>query len=129
MGWCILKIPCCYSERVTHEVAAVGFLFHCLHAGPAKYIQVQTLVQVDWEPGPTEIVPNWAPHLIRLALSEWFFAICPTIQIAREETHELPLHWLLFLISNKGSYVYIIPQYHGHYYTSCGKRSSQWVHK
>ena len=23
-----------------------------------KYIQIQTLVQVDWEPGPTEIVPN-----------------------------------------------------------------------
>ena len=21
---------------------------------------LQTLVQVDWEPGPTEIVPNWA---------------------------------------------------------------------
>ena len=28
----------------------------------------QTLVQVDWEPGPTEIVPNWAPHLLRPAL-------------------------------------------------------------
>ena len=27
------------------------------------------LVQVDWEPGPTEIVPNWAPHLLRPALS------------------------------------------------------------
>ena len=25
-----------------------------------KYIQVQILVQVDWEPGPTEIVPKWA---------------------------------------------------------------------
>ena len=23
---------------------------------------LQTLVQVHWEPGPTEIVPNWAPH-------------------------------------------------------------------
>ena len=34
-----------------------------------KYIQVQTLVQVDWEPGPTEIVPNWAPHLLRPALT------------------------------------------------------------
>ena len=22
---------------------------------------LHTLVQVDWEPGPTEIVPNWAP--------------------------------------------------------------------
>ena len=33
-----------------------------------KYIQVQTLVQVDWEPGPTEIVPNWAPHIVRPAL-------------------------------------------------------------
>ena len=32
------------------------------------YIQVQTLVQVDWEPGPTEIIPNWAPHLLRPAL-------------------------------------------------------------
>ena len=26
-----------------------------------KYIQVQTLVQVDWESGSTEIVPNWGP--------------------------------------------------------------------
>ena len=26
---------------------------------------LQTLVQVDWEPGPTEIVPKWAPHLPR----------------------------------------------------------------
>ena len=26
---------------------------------------LQTLVQVNWEPGPTEIVPNWAPHLLR----------------------------------------------------------------
>ena len=30
---------------------------------------LQTLVQVDWEPGPTEIVPNWAPHRLRPALS------------------------------------------------------------
>ena len=26
------------------------------------------LVQVDWEPVPTEIVPKWAPHLLRLVL-------------------------------------------------------------
>ena len=25
---------------------------------------LQTLVQVDWDSGPTEIVPNWAPHLL-----------------------------------------------------------------
>ena len=24
-------------------------------------------MQVDWVPGPTEIVPNWAPHLLRPA--------------------------------------------------------------
>ena len=24
---------------------------------------LETLVLVDWEPGPTVIVPNWAPHL------------------------------------------------------------------
>ena len=30
---------------------------------------LQTLLQVDWEPGSTVIVPNWAPHLLRLALS------------------------------------------------------------
>ena len=30
---------------------------------------LQTLVQVDWEPGPTEIVPNWVLHLLRLALT------------------------------------------------------------
>ena len=30
---------------------------------------LQTLVQVDWEPGLTEIVPNWAPRLLRLALT------------------------------------------------------------
>ena len=29
---------------------------------------LQTLVQVDWEPGSTEIVPKWAPHLLRPAL-------------------------------------------------------------
>ena len=28
---------------------------------------LQTLVQVDWEPGQTEIVPNWALHLLRPA--------------------------------------------------------------
>ena len=27
-------------------------------------------MQVDWEPGPTEIVPNWAPHLPRSALAQ-----------------------------------------------------------
>ena len=30
----------------------------------APRLILQTLVQVDWEPGPTEIVPNWAPRLI-----------------------------------------------------------------
>ena len=30
---------------------------------------LQTLLQVDWEPGPTKIVPNWAPHLLRPALA------------------------------------------------------------
>ena len=30
---------------------------------------LHTVVQVDWEPGPTEIVANWAPHLQRPALS------------------------------------------------------------
>ena len=30
---------------------------------------LQTLVQVDWEPGPTEIVPNWAPHLLKPVLA------------------------------------------------------------
>ena len=30
---------------------------------PRSYISLLQLVQVDWEPGPTEIVPNWAPHL------------------------------------------------------------------
>ena len=29
---------------------------------------MQTLVQADWEPRPTEIVPNWAPHLVSPAL-------------------------------------------------------------
>ena len=29
---------------------------------------LQNLVQVDWEPGPPDIVPNWAPHLLRPAL-------------------------------------------------------------
>ena len=32
---------------------------------------LQTLVQVDWEPGPTEIVPNLAPHLLKPALCVW----------------------------------------------------------
>ena len=30
---------------------------------------LQTLVQGDCEPGPTKIVPNWAPHLLRPALA------------------------------------------------------------
>ena len=30
---------------------------------------LQSLVQVDWEPGPIEIVPNWAPHFLRPTLS------------------------------------------------------------
>ena len=34
----------------------------------APRLILQTLVQVDWEPGPTEIVPNWAPHLLRPVL-------------------------------------------------------------
>ena len=38
LGWGIEKIPCCYSERVAHVVAAVGFLSHCL-GGPLLYIQ------------------------------------------------------------------------------------------
>ena len=29
---------------------------------------LQALVQVDWEPGPTEIVSIWAPHLLRPTL-------------------------------------------------------------
>ena len=34
----------------------------------APRIILQTLVQVDWDPGPTEIVPNLATHLLRAAL-------------------------------------------------------------
>ena len=30
---------------------------------------LQTLVLVEWETGPTEIVPNWPPHLLRPALA------------------------------------------------------------
>ena len=29
---------------------------------------LQTMVQVDWEPGPTKIVPNLAPHFLMRAL-------------------------------------------------------------
>ena len=36
---------------------------------------LQTLVQVDWEPGPTEIVPNWVPHPLRPALPSHIY-IC-----------------------------------------------------
>ena len=36
---------------------------------------LQTLLQVDWEPGPTEIVPNWAAHLLRPALTMGFPAV------------------------------------------------------
>ena len=38
-----------------------------------------TLVQVDWEPGPTEIVPNWAPHLINVALQPIIAGVLLTI--------------------------------------------------
>ena len=34
------------------------------------WLILQTLVQVHWEPGPTEIVPNWAPRLILQSLVE-----------------------------------------------------------
>ena len=46
-----------------------------------KYIQVQTLVQVDWEPGPTEIVPNWAPRLRRLRSSVIYSRLVKYIQV------------------------------------------------
>ena len=36
---------------------------------------LQTLVQVDWEPEATEIVPNWAPHLLRPAPTSLLFIL------------------------------------------------------
>ena len=42
---------------------------------------LQTLVQIDWEPGPTEIVPNLAPHLIRPALLAIIQPFTPTVKL------------------------------------------------
>ena len=36
---------------------------------------LHTMVQVDWEPGPIESVPNWASHLFRSALYIYFFSL------------------------------------------------------
>ena len=47
--------------------------------------QVHTLVQVDWEPGPTEIVPKWAPILHRPALG--VVNICRYVLLATEHKH------------------------------------------
>ena len=37
VGWCIQKIPCCYSEKVAHVVAAACFL-SCYLNGPLQYV-------------------------------------------------------------------------------------------
>ena len=40
---------------------------------------LQTLVQVDWEPWPTEIAPSWAPRLLGPGLVGDAFVCCIAI--------------------------------------------------
>ena len=42
-------------------------------------VVLQTLVQVDWEPWPTEIAPSWAPHLLGPGLVGDAFVCCIAI--------------------------------------------------
>ena len=62
-----------------------------LECNLVKYIQVQTLVQVDWEPGPTEIVHKWAPQLLSPApsLCMHILLAVSTLQLLRKEGNVL----------------------------------------
>ena len=93
---------------------------------------LQTLVQVDWEPGPTEIVSNWAPHLLRPALhthkrttqrnvlfndalNTFYLRLYGVRHMVKdhsdsEKRNPLPPHRLLLSINNKGSFICTIPQ-------------------
>ena len=50
---------------------------------------LQTLVQVDWEPGPTEIVPNWAPRPILQTLVQVDWEPGPTESVPNWARHTL----------------------------------------
>ena len=52
---------------------------------------LQTLVQVDWEPGPTDIVPNWTPRPILQTLVQVDWGPGPTDIVPNWAPHLLRL--------------------------------------